>query len=115
MGLGSGKNLFRIPDPEVKKAPDPGSGFATLTVGTFLVTIPIRQINFKLDILFRRVHEGKQLKEECQFCGKQVFNIGTLRLLINIRCSFSGLITDCNVADHWHFGTDPDPWIRTSG
>jgi hypothetical protein len=25
MGLGSGKNLFRIPDPRVKKAPDPGS------------------------------------------------------------------------------------------
>jgi 1,4-alpha-glucan branching enzyme len=24
------KNLFRIPDPEVKKAPDPGSGSATL-------------------------------------------------------------------------------------
>ncbi len=28
--LGSGKNLFRIPDPRVKKAPDPGSGSATL-------------------------------------------------------------------------------------
>ncbi len=30
---GSGKNLFRIfriPDPGVKKAPDPGSGFAIL-------------------------------------------------------------------------------------
>ncbi len=27
---GSGKNLFRIPDPGVKKAPDPGSGSATL-------------------------------------------------------------------------------------
>jgi hypothetical protein len=27
---GSGKNLFRIPDPRVKKAPDPGS--ATLVV-----------------------------------------------------------------------------------
>jgi hypothetical protein len=27
---GSGKNLFRIPDPRVKKAPDPGSGSATL-------------------------------------------------------------------------------------
>jgi hypothetical protein len=27
---GSGKNLFRIPDPGVKKAPDPGS--ATLPV-----------------------------------------------------------------------------------
>ncbi len=27
---GSGKNPFRIPDPEVKKAPDPGSGSATL-------------------------------------------------------------------------------------
>ncbi len=28
---GSGRNLFRIPDPGVKKAPDPGSGSATLT------------------------------------------------------------------------------------
>jgi hypothetical protein len=27
---GSGKNLFRISDPGVKKAPDPGSGSATL-------------------------------------------------------------------------------------
>jgi hypothetical protein len=27
---GSGKNLFRIADPGVKKAPDPGSGSATL-------------------------------------------------------------------------------------
>ena len=29
---GSGKNLFRIPDPGVKKAPDPGSGSATLLI-----------------------------------------------------------------------------------
>jgi hypothetical protein len=29
---GSGRNLFRIPDPGVKKAPDPGSGSATLVV-----------------------------------------------------------------------------------
>jgi hypothetical protein len=29
---GSGKNLFQIPDPGVKKAPDPGSGSATLSV-----------------------------------------------------------------------------------
>jgi hypothetical protein len=29
---GSGKNPFRIPDPWVKKAPDPGSGSATLMV-----------------------------------------------------------------------------------
>ncbi len=28
---GSGINLFRIPDPGVKKAPDPGSGSATLS------------------------------------------------------------------------------------
>jgi hypothetical protein len=27
---GSGKNRFRFPDPGVKKAPDPGSGSATL-------------------------------------------------------------------------------------
>jgi hypothetical protein len=30
--LGSGKNLFRIPDPEVKKAPDPGSRTTTLSL-----------------------------------------------------------------------------------
>jgi hypothetical protein len=30
---GSGKNLFRITDPGVKKAPDPGSGSATLVAG----------------------------------------------------------------------------------
>jgi hypothetical protein len=40
MGLGSGirKNLFRIPNPGVKKAPDPGSGSATpefLGAGTY--------------------------------------------------------------------------------
>ncbi len=28
-GSGSGKNLFLIPDPGFKKAPDPGSGSAT--------------------------------------------------------------------------------------
>ncbi len=31
---GSGKNLFRIPDPGVKKAPDPGSGSATLATAS---------------------------------------------------------------------------------
>jgi hypothetical protein len=29
---GSGKNLFRIPDLGVQKAPDPGSGSATLKI-----------------------------------------------------------------------------------
>jgi hypothetical protein len=29
-GPGSGKNLFWIPDPGVKRAPDPGSGFAAI-------------------------------------------------------------------------------------
>jgi hypothetical protein len=29
---GSGKKLFRIPDPGVKKAPDPGSGSAALQI-----------------------------------------------------------------------------------
>ncbi len=31
---GSGKTPFRIPDPGVKKAPDPGSGSATLQLTT---------------------------------------------------------------------------------
>jgi hypothetical protein len=30
---GSGINLFRIPDPGVKKAPDPGSGTLALSLG----------------------------------------------------------------------------------
>jgi hypothetical protein len=30
---GSGKNSSRIPDPGGKKAPDPGSGSATLVLG----------------------------------------------------------------------------------
>ena len=34
-GPGSGKNLFRIPDPGVKKAPDPGSGSATLATNMY--------------------------------------------------------------------------------
>ncbi len=35
---GSGKNIFRIPDPRVKKAPDPGSGSATQSA-TLLTSI----------------------------------------------------------------------------
>jgi hypothetical protein len=39
---GSGKNLFRIPDPGVKKAPDPGSrirntGWNISHLGTFKI------------------------------------------------------------------------------
>jgi hypothetical protein len=36
---GSGKNLFRIPDPGVKKAPDPGSGSATLELTLSFLSI----------------------------------------------------------------------------
>jgi hypothetical protein len=48
---GSGKNLFQIPDPVVKKAPDPGSGSATLRIA----------INKLLEWVFSRVlasHRG---------------------------------------------------------
>jgi hypothetical protein len=41
---GSGENLFRIPDPGVKKAPDPGSGSATLS----LVTVNQENVHFYL-------------------------------------------------------------------
>ncbi len=37
---GSGKNLFRIPDPGVKKAPDPGSGSATLVKSLVQTHVP---------------------------------------------------------------------------
>jgi hypothetical protein len=35
---GSGKNLFRIPDPGVKKVPDPGSGSPTLILHKNFIT-----------------------------------------------------------------------------
>ncbi len=35
---GYGKNLFRIPDPGVKKEPDPGSGSATLPLRNLILT-----------------------------------------------------------------------------
>ena len=41
---GSGKNLFRIPDPGVKKAPDPGSGSATLVVPRRLFILPYNEL-----------------------------------------------------------------------
>jgi hypothetical protein len=42
---GSGKNLFRIPDPGVKEAPDPGSGSATLNlIKNSLITWVISKI-----------------------------------------------------------------------
>jgi hypothetical protein len=41
---GSGKNIFRIPDPGVKKALDPGSGSATL-----FVEIPTLQVDISRD------------------------------------------------------------------
>jgi hypothetical protein len=39
---GSGKNLFRIPDPGVKKAPDPGSGSATLQKNELLTLMTMK-------------------------------------------------------------------------
>ncbi len=41
---GSGKNLFRIPDPGDKKAPDPGSGSATLKI--FLLKVTVYRVFF---------------------------------------------------------------------
>ncbi len=38
---GSGKNLFRIPDPGVIKAPDPGSGSVTLICRHNLILFPV--------------------------------------------------------------------------
>ncbi len=45
------KNLFRIPDPGVKKAPDPGSGSATLECGL----IPV------FDMISIRIHRLRYL------------------------------------------------------
>jgi hypothetical protein len=44
---GSGKNQFRILDSGVKKAPDPGSGSATLPKTPFLQSkqFPVRYLN----------------------------------------------------------------------
>jgi hypothetical protein len=49
---GSGKNLFRIPDPGVKKAPipDPGSGSATLCDITPVNASDISEILVRLSL-----------------------------------------------------------------
>jgi hypothetical protein len=50
MGLGSEireKKLFQIPDPGVKKAPDPGSGSATLVFAHEEVSEKIRKVKEK--------------------------------------------------------------------
>jgi hypothetical protein len=51
---GSGKNLFRIPDPRVKKAPDPGSGSATLVFQCYGSGMFIQDPNF--------FHPGSRVK-----------------------------------------------------
>jgi hypothetical protein len=45
---GSGKNLFRIPDPGVQKAPDPGSGSATLIESVQLAHLRNSNLSKKL-------------------------------------------------------------------
>ncbi len=44
---GSGQNLFRIPDPGVKKAPDPESGYVTL--------IKVRIFKFRVSVGYRDI------------------------------------------------------------
>jgi hypothetical protein len=46
--LGSGKNIFRIPDPGVKKVPDPGSRSATLFL---IILISLAKDKISNDIL----------------------------------------------------------------
>jgi hypothetical protein len=46
MGLGSGKKT--IPDPEVKKAPDPG--FKTLPVTDNILLVTEKNVNFSLSL-----------------------------------------------------------------
>ena len=72
---GSGKNLFRIPDPDpgVKKAPDPGSGSATLVCFKIFAQIRIQKfdlmqkihvatsIRFRANIRLRYSHTGEYL------------------------------------------------------
>ncbi len=47
---GSEKNLFRIPDPGVKKAPNPGSGSATLYFFMYESVLQIRDISVRIRI-----------------------------------------------------------------
>jgi hypothetical protein len=58
---GSGKNLFRIPDPAVKKAPDPGSGT--------LVSNLASPLNLKsgLDFSILREHHLCPVVQYCWF------------------------------------------------
>jgi hypothetical protein len=77
MVLGSGirKNLFRIPDPGVKKAPDPGSGSATLINTSDYYLIRIRSFG-SAPVLKISLKKGKirirSLTVECRKSQKNV-------------------------------------------
>jgi hypothetical protein len=59
---GSGKNLFRIPDPGVKKAPDPGSGSATLVYSLIISHMTTTD----QDRLFCSFTAGRLMRSVCR-------------------------------------------------
>ncbi len=72
----SGKNLFRIPDPGVKKAPDPGSGSATLSVSRSTLTLSTtqdKQIQISQHILKLKHTVGYQYQIFRYYFFEQIF------------------------------------------
>jgi hypothetical protein len=67
---GSGKNLFRIPNPGVKKAPDPGSGSATLPISLDLDLDPVNlefYVNMLIELPFLRPARYKNVCRVCYY------------------------------------------------
>ncbi len=66
MGLGSGIRKKPIPDPGVKKAPDPGSGSATLMKS-------VKSLNYFLNLFFNvtplKCHSFRKKVYNKKICG----------------------------------------------
>jgi hypothetical protein len=105
----SGKNLFRIPDSGVKKAPDPGSGSATLLLQQLDWITRVFWIHGPGFSLSGPGSNGIKFNKYL----KGIFLLD--RTLVDRRKYPFVLknILQAGVPDPWHFETNPGPWIRT--
>ncbi len=99
--LGSGKNLFRIPDPGVKKAPDPGSGTLPHAIAGFNAhKVPVSLGSDLVHFVQLQKQNSEQVLQSCQYCFSisciysSQFNIGYNNVVVNMLKYFSHYMTN---------------------
>jgi hypothetical protein len=72
---GSGKNLFRIPDPEVKKAPDPGSRIRIRNTGFWLPSSVWIQVRIQIKLLMTKTEKKVRDAKNILFFHRKRFRV----------------------------------------